>query len=216
MYDTILFDLDGTLSDSAEGIINCVLYALEHMGYSAPREELVCFVGPPRKDIFMQKFGMDEEAALRAQAKYRERFSVQGILENSMYEGIDAMLAALRQAGKRLAVATSKPTEFSRRIIENYGISQYFDLILGSEFDGRRHSKAAVIRDVLSELGVEPGQKKSVVMIGDRDYDVKGAAECGIDCIGVYYGYAEPGELEAAGAVSTVRTVDELCSLLLS
>lgn len=216
MYDTILFDLDGTLSDSAEGILNCVEYALEHMGYSAPREELFCFIGPPLRDMFMQKFGMDEETALRAQAKYRERFSVQGILENTMYEGVDEMLRKLSAAGRRLAVATSKPTEFSRRIIESYGIADCFELVLGSEFDGRRHSKTVVINDVLQELGIAGEEKSRVVMVGDRDYDVVGANNCGIDCVGVYYGYAEPGELEAAGAVKTVATVRELEEFLLS
>lgn len=214
LYDTILFDLDGTLSDSAEGIINCVQYALADMGISAERRELYCFVGPPLKDMFMQKFGMDEETAKRAQSKYRERFSTIGIKENRMYEGIDGLLRELRAAGKCLAVATSKPTKFSRQIVESYGIMPYFELVLGSEFTGERHSKAEVIRDVLSMMGVS--DKSSAVMIGDRHYDVEGAAECGLDCIGVYYGYAEEGELEAAGAVKTVRTVEELKEYLLS
>lgn len=214
MYNTILFDLDGTLSDSAEGIINCVQHALGHMGIEAPREELYCFVGPPLKQMFMQKFGMDAETAGRAQSLYRERFSSVGIMENRMYDGIDEMLRELRAAGARLAVATSKPTVFSTRIVESYGIMPYFDAVLGSEFDGRRHSKAEVIRDVLGMLGVS--DLSGVVMVGDRSYDVEGAAECGIDCIGVYYGYAEPGELEAAGAVKTVGTVRELGEYLLS
>ncbi len=214
MYDTILFDLDGTLSDSAEGIINCVQYALEDMGIKAERAELYCFVGPPLRDMFMQKFGMDVETAKRAQSKYRERFSTVGIKENHMYEGIDELLSGLKAAGKRLAVATSKPTEFSREIVEDYGIMPYFELVLGSEFTGERHSKAEVIRDVLAMMGVS--DMSSVVMVGDRHYDVEGAAECGVDCVGVYYGYAEPGELEVAGAVKTVRSVEELKACLLS
>lgn len=213
MYDTILFDLDGTLSDSAEGIINCVQYALEHMGIEAPREELYCFVGPPLKQMFIQKLGMDTKTAGQAQSLYRERFSTVGIRENRMYDGVDELLQKLRAAGARLAVATSKPTKFSTQIVESYGIMPYFDVVLGSEFDGRRHSKAEVIKDVLEMLAVS--DPSTVVMVGDRSYDVAGAAECGIDCIGVYYGYAEPGELEAAGAVKTVGTVRELGQYLL-
>lgn len=213
MYKTVLFDLDGTLSDSAEGIINCVEYALEDMGIKADRRELICFVGPPLQESFMQRFGMDEETAHYAQAKYRERFSTIGINENRMYDGIDRLLSSLRSAGKRLAVATSKPTVFSRRIIESYGIAQYFELVLGSEFTGERHTKAEVIRDVLAEMGIT--DNSSVVMVGDRSYDVKGAAACGVDCVGVYYGYAEPNELEDAGAVKTVQTVAELEKFLL-
>ena len=213
MIETILFDLDGTLSDSEPGILNCVEYALEHFGISAEREELRCFIGPPLHESFMQKFGMDDETAYAAQAKYRERFSTIGILENEMYPGIEALLRALKAAGKRLAVATSKPTPFSRRIIERYGLNELLDLTLGSEFDGTRHSKAAVIEDVIGMLGAN---KATTVMVGDRNYDVLGAKQCGIPCVGVAYGYAEPGELEEAGAICVAQTVEELQTILLS
>ena len=215
-YNTILFDLDGTLSDSAPGILNCVEYALASFGIRAERSELYCFVGPPLTESFMTKFGFDAEQAAQAQSKYRERFSPVGILENEMYPGIGELLKTLHENGFRLAVATSKPTPFSRQIVERYGLMPYLELVLGSEFDGRRHSKAEVIRDVLAQLGVAEEDKSRVVMVGDRSYDVLGARKNGIDCIGAGFGYAEPGELERAGAVCVAATVEELGRILLS
>ena len=215
MYQTILFDLDGTLSRSEEGIINCVQYALESFGIASEREKLTSFIGPPLKDSFMREFGMTEEQAARAQRKYRERYSTIGILENEIYPGVEEMVRALKAAGRRLAVATSKPTPFSRRIIESYGLTDCFELVLGSEFDGRRHSKAEVIHDVLEELGVPEEEKTGTVMVGDRDYDVLGARACGLGCVGVSFGYAEPGELERAGAVYVAPTAEALLDWLL-
>lgn len=215
MYDTILFDLDGTISNSAEGIISCAQYALSCMGISAEKEELYCFIGPPMSSMFMKKYGMDAETAQKAVAKYRELYSAEGMYKDRMYDGVEELLKKLKAAGKRLAVATSKSTDLSKKIIELYGLSELFDLVLGSEIDGRRNTKAEVIADALSELGIDDDKKSTAVMVGDRFYDVEGAAKCGLDCIGVYYGFAEPGELEKAGAVHTVKTVAELGEFLL-
>jgi phosphoglycolate phosphatase len=215
MYTTILFDLDGTVSDSAEGIINCVEYSLAEVGISVPRSELLCFVGPPLVDMFMQKFGFDEQEAAARAAKYRERYHTIGVCENSAYDGMEQLLQRLKAAGLTLAVATSKPTKFARQIIERYGFSTYFDLVLGSEFDGTRHTKAQVVADVLTALGIGEDNKDSAVMIGDRSYDVEGAKACGIACIGVSYGYADPGEVENAGAIAVYPTPAALGDALL-
>ncbi len=212
MYDLILFDLDGTLTDSKEGIINCVNYALCACGLpERPEEELLCFIGPPLIDSFMEFCGMDRRQASFAVEKYRERFRDVGIYENRVYPGIGELLKALKAHGKTVALATSKPHVFADRILEQFALAQYFDFTTGAELDGTRNAKKDVIQTVLAQFPAA----KSPVMIGDRAHDVLGAKACGIPCIGVAYGYAEPQELERAGAGKIVQTVHELQEFLI-
>ncbi|MGN0205176.1 MAG: HAD-IA family hydrolase [Coprococcus sp.] len=211
MYQNILFDLDGTLTDPKEGITKCVQYALKAFGIEADPDDLVDFIGPPLAESFQKYYHMNDEDALKAVVKYRERFSNIGIFENGVYPGIKELLAELKISGRRVALATSKPEIFAKRILDNYGLSDYFDVIVGSEMNGRRTDKAEVIEEALRQLGIAgPEEKQYVLMVGDRLHDMIGAVKNQIDGLGVYYGYAHEGELEAAGASATVRTVPEL------
>ena len=215
MFTTILFDLDGTLTDPGEGITNSVAFALERFGIQvSDRKSLYPFIGPPLTESFIKYFGMDEDQALAAVEVYREYFSVKGWLENCPYEGIAAMLSSLQQAGKRLLVATSKPEEFAVRILNHFGLSQYFDLICGAPFQPPKgHSKADVIRDALARAGIN--DTCGVVMIGDRRHDVIGAHAIGIPAIGVLYGYGHRTEHEACCADYIVENINQLEQLLL-
>lgn len=212
-YQYILFDLDGTLTDSAEGIVNSVLHALEKKGIQEPdREKLLGFVGPPLADSFMKFYGMTREEAAEMTPLYREYFSVRGWQENSVYDGIPAVLAALQKQGKHLIVATSKPELFARRIIEHFSLDSYFELVCGSSLDGRITTKGQVINHVISQLGRE--HLDQMIMVGDREHDVIGARENGLCCIGVLYGYGSREELERAGAAAICPTVKELPEVL--
>ena len=211
MYQTILFDFDGTVFDTGEGIMKSVQYAAESFGYHEPElEALRCFVGPPLRGQFMKRYGVDAGTAEQMVAKYRERYSVQGLNECSVYPGVPELVRELRAMGRNVAIATGKPTAFTRSILERAGYGGLFDRVLGSEFDGTRSQKREVIAELLDGYGHE-----GAVMIGDRDNDVLGARACSIPCIGVAWGYAEPGELLGAGAISLVETVDELKKLLI-
>ena len=172
MFKYIFFDLDGTLTDSAEGITKCVQYALESRGINVPDlNTLRPFIGPPLIESFMKFYGMTEEEARLCTAKYRERFKDTGIYENKVYPGVPEMLAQLKANGFTLAVATSKPVEFARRVTDYFNLTQYFTYITGPDFNGSLPTKA-----------------------------ITGAKKCGLKTIGVRYGYAAPGELEEAGA----------------
>ncbi|MDD6207156.1 MAG: HAD family hydrolase [Clostridiales bacterium] len=216
-YPYLLFDLDGTLTDPAEGITKCVQYALESFGIKEPdRTKLKRFIGPPLIDSFQEFYGMKEEQALQAVSKYRERFKTVGLYENKVYPGVKEMLEELQAEGKILGVATSKPDVFANRILEHFGLSRYFTVICGASLDHKVLStKAAVIREALSELKIRPEEtEEKVLMIGDRKHDILGAREAGICCLGVEFGYAEPGELKEYGASYIVQTVAELHEIL--
>lgn len=215
MYQSILFDLDGTLTDPKEGITKCVQYALKSFGIDAELDDLLDFIGPPLMESFQKYYQMAEEDAAKAVKKYRERFTDTGIFENGVYPGIPEMLADLQVQGRQLAVATSKPEVYARRILEKYELMPYFDVVVGSELDGSRVNKAEVIEEVLRQLDHGEGlDKRQIVMVGDRMHDMVGAVKNGIDGLGVYYGYAHEGELEEAGAAHVVRTVAGLHSFL--
>ena len=210
MYKLILFDFDGTVFDTGEGIMKSVQYAALAFGYDEPDyTALRCFVGPPLVESFMLRYGVDMEKARAMTAKYRERYSVQGLAECSVYPGVPELVQRLRDRGAKVVVATGKPTKFTVDILESAGLGGLFDDVLGSEFDGTRGQKWEVIAELLDRHGSE-----GAVMVGDRDNDVNGAKKCGIPCVGVAWGYAEPGELLAAGAVSLAQTVDELEDIL--
>lgn len=213
-YQTILFDLDGTLTDPGPGITNAVGYALQKLGRPVPpREELYCYIGPPLLDSFARYAGMSEDEAKRALAYYREYFAPIGLYENAVYPGIPELLARLRQAGRTLVLATSKPEPFAGRILEHFALAPYFDFVAGSTMDERRTAKAEVIAYALTLAGVT--DRSAAVMVGDRDYDVLGAKEQGLGCIGVLFGYGSAAELTAAGAQALAPDVPALERLLL-
>lgn len=210
MYRYILFDLDGTLTDPKEGITRCVQYALQYFGIEADTEDLIDFIGPPLLESFQKYYHLDDEQGHMALKKYRERFSDIGIFENGVYPGIQKLLAALKNQGRKIALATSKPGVYAERILERYELLPYFDVVVGSELDGRRTDKGEVITEALKQLQIQNEQKQEVLMIGDRLHDMVGAGKNQIDKLGVYYGYAHDGELEEAGADYIVHTVEEL------
>lgn len=214
-FDVLLFDLDGTLTDSAEGIMNCAEHALNVMGIVEPdRNKLLRFIGPPLVDSFMDFYGLSREDALKAVAAYRERYPVKGIFENRVYEGIPEALELLKNGGKRLAVATSKPEVYAKRILGHFKLAEYFEVVTGAELSGERNAKAEVIAECLKRLG-NP-DKGTVLMIGDRKHDVEGAKLCGIASAGVKFGYAEENELENAGADYVLDTPMQLAETVLN
>jgi phosphoglycolate phosphatase len=213
----VLFDLDGTLTDAAPGIINCLLYALDSMGVDHPDDDAIrTFLGPPLAVTFREHFGMSDAEIDVAIAKYRERYHDIGLFENDVYAGIPELLTALNATDLTLAVATSKPTYSATRILEHFALAEHFAFIGGSDLEGVRHDKAAVIAHTLEELeGMGIARPAAeVVMIGDREHDVHGARVHGNDTIGVLWGYGSRAELTAAGAVLLVATPDELESVL--
>jgi len=211
MADYILFDFDGTVFDTAEGITKCVQYALERLGVKAELSELMCFCGPPLHEMFAQRYGFDEKKSLEAVRLYRERYNPVGWCESKPFEGMKELLVKLREDGKKLAVATSKPREFTERILEKHGMTELFDIVCGSEFDGTRGQKWEVVSYALERFGITPDE---AIMVGDRKYDVFGAAKCGVKCVGVRFGYAEENELEEAGAVYVAADTEKLYEYL--
>lgn len=211
MIKYILFDLDGTLTNPKEGITKCVQHALRHFGIERECEELVCFIGPPLKEQFMQYASFSEEEGVKAVELYRERFAPVGIFENEIYDGILPMLEELKKQGKILALATSKPAVFAEQIVEKYGIAPFLTYLSGSELDGRNTDKALVIRNAMEALGAKA---ENTIMVGDRMHDCEGAGKNGIGCIGVSYGYAAEGELENGGAARIAHSPGELLQIL--
>lgn len=210
-FKYVLFDLDGTLTDSAEGIIKSVQYSAEKMGIEIPEfEALKVFVGPPLRDIYSEYFGFDGEDLDKAVEYYRERYASKGINENSVYNGIPEVLEYLKAKGITLAVATSKPEKYAELIIKDFGLDKYFDYVFGSTFDEERNTKTKVIEYALRIGNIA---KADTIMIGDRNYDVIGAKETGIQCIGVTYGYGDTEELTSAGADYIVHSVSEIKKL---
>ena len=210
MQKAILFDLDGTLTDSGEGIINCAILALEHFGLPVPtREEMRVFVGPPLHETFI-KFGVPAGKTDEAIQVYRSRYIPIGAYENTPYPGIQELLEALKAEGHKLYVATSKPETMSIKILEHFGLAKYFDQICGATMDTSRSSKEAVIEYLLSQNG----PSDNMVMVGDTKFDILGAKAHGIPGIGVSWGYGEVSDMEAAGAVKIVHTPGQLLEAL--
>ncbi len=210
MTKAILFDLDGTLTDSGEGIMNCAELALRHFGLPVPdRQVLREFVGPPLDATFI-RFGVPAEQTDEAIRVYRSRYVTVGLFENFPYSGIEAALKILKAQGHRLFVATSKPEGLSIQILEHFGLAKYFEKICGATVDGTRSSKA----DVIDYLLKQTGDLCHTLMVGDTTYDVIGAAKHGIETIGVSWGYGNVLDMEKAGAKAIAHTMDELVSLL--
>ena len=214
MYDICFFDLDGTIIDSSPGITNSVMYALEKFGIEeTEREKLYKFIGPPLTDSFARFYGFDDEKSWKAGEYYREYYQDTGIFECSVYLGFEKSLKALKAAGKRLFVATSKPEVYARRIIEHFDLDQYFEYVAGMELDGGRGSKAEVIGYLIDTCRMQ--DKKRILMIGDREHDVLGAKQEGLDCMGALYGFGNREELEKAGAVYVAGTPEDIAGIIL-
>lgn len=208
MKQYLLFDLDGTLTDPMVGITSSVQYALEKFGIHVRYlKELIPFIGPPLAESFQKFYGFSKEDAEKAIQYYREYYAPKGIFENEVYEGIPEMLAHLTEAGFTLLVATSKPTVFARKVLKHFGMEDYFSFVGGSELDGSRTKKAEVISYILKTCGIEA---KEAIMIGDRRHDIEGGKACGLESVGVLYGYGTEQELTEAGADHIIRTVAEL------
>jgi phosphoglycolate phosphatase len=213
LYDLCLFDLDGTLTDSKEGITRSAQYALKQFGIDEPdRDKLTWFIGPPIRESLIEHYNFSTAEAEKAARHYREYFSTTGIFENALYPGIVDMLGDLKNKGVAMAVATSKPTVFAEKIVKYFGIEQFFETIAGSEIDGHRSKKAEVIRFCLDTI--DRDHKRNAVMVGDRKYDVIGAQEVSIDSIGVLWGYGSQEELESAKATMLAGSIEELCRII--
>ena len=219
MFKYCLFDLDGTLTDSQEGITRSVQYALKAFGIDEPDlTKRSSFLGPPLQESFMEFYGFTKEDAEKAVGLYRERFAPIGIFENRVYPGIREMLEHLKEKGMHLAVASSKPEYYVRQILAHFDIEKYFEVIVGSELDGARSQKEEVVEEALKQLGVltipVDARKSSCAMVGDRKFDIQGAKAHSLTGIGVRFGYAPSGELEGEGADYIAETVEELASYL--
>ena len=208
---TVLFDFDGTVFDTVEGITKSIQYALRKHGREEPLDRLRCFAGPPLVDKFMEVFGVDEAEAKALVTDFRERYVPIGVYESRPFPGIRALLEQLRAAGLTLGIATSKPQNMAELLLERSGLKECFDVVVGSSPSLNNEKKADIVRKAMSQSG---GRPENTVLVGDTKYDALGAAQCGIPCVGVAWGYAEPGELEAAGALCVVPDPEALARLL--
>lgn len=215
MWKTVLFDLDGTLTDSAEGITKCVQYALEQLGYCVSDvDELNCFVGPPLKEMFQTYAGLSEEEGEKAVTLYRERYVPTGMYENRLYPRVVQMLELFQKEGVTMAVASSKPEVYVKKILKYFEIDDYFKVVVGSELNGGRVQKKDVVEEAIRRLKMER-HKDQVVLIGDTKYDVEGAKQAGIACIAVMYGYGKTEELAAAEPVYVAENVSDIAECVL-
>ena len=216
MYRYILFDLDGTLTDSSEGLVKSFAYALRKMGQpDLPRETLLRFIGPPLTESCREYCGMNEAQSSQVIAYFHERFDEIGIWENRPIDGAVDLLRTLKEKGYAVALASSKPRDACLQICERFGFSPYMDLIGGRDGYEGAMGKAEVMEGVIQKLGVQ--DRSQVLMVGDRKYDCIGAKACGVDCAGLAVcQYGEPGELEAYGAVTVAETVEELKDFIFS
>ena len=211
MYHTILFDLDGTLTDSKEGVFNCLRYTLEKMGRPIPGEDVLRkFIGPPLQDSYARYCGFDAGEIRQGLLLFKERYDTIGWAENMAAPGMAELCARLKAEGYVLALASSKPEPQCNAICKKFGFADALTTVVGSapEIDWEKED---VVREALRRLGIHEAQKSTVLMVGDRKFDVLGARACGLDCVGVeFFGYADPGELADAGAVSVVDTAQAL------
>lgn len=211
--ETVLFDLDGTLTDSGPGIINSVQYALKQYGMEVEDlSSLRCFIGPPLHEQFQRFCGFTEGESKRAVDRYREYYSVTGLFENEVYEGIPELLEALKKEGIQVAMATSKPEKFAIQIADHFKLTPYFDFIGGSLMDGQRTKKSEVIEYVLKSCQIQ--DRDTVLMIGDREHDIIGAREAKIRSAGVLYGYGTAEELKRAGADYIVKAPADILDMI--
>jgi phosphoglycolate phosphatase len=213
MFQYILFDLDGTLTDPKIGITNSVMYSLEKFGIKVnDRKELFCFIGPPLIDSYMDFYGFSKEDALQAIVYYREFFGVTGIYQNDVYDGIENVLATLKNQGKKLILATSKPEKYANIILEHFGLAKYFDCVVGATFDGSLNYKSDIVAVALKRGGVDDISK--AVMIGDRHHDVDGGKANSLATIGVLYGYGSMEEFNECGADFVAETPADILRII--
>ena len=213
-YNTYLFDLDGTLTDPQVGITNSILHALARLGITeTDRKSLVKFIGPPLLESFRRWYDFSDAKARQAVAFYREYYAERGIYENTMYDGIDGLLSDLHAHGCPVILATSKATIYAQKILDHFRISQYFDQVVGSNFDLTRAAKAEIIHDILDEMSRKA--RRECIMIGDHVDDIRGAHENGIDSVAVTYGYGSVEDLSKCRPTYIMHTVQELVSLLI-
>lgn len=210
---TILFDLDGTLVNSEEGITKCAAYALSSFGITVPnQEQLHVFIGPPLVQTFRNEFGMKEEDAREAVLRYRERYHPIGIFECQLYDGVEEVLRNLKRKGYQIGMASSKPEVSCRKILEHFRIDSYFDDVVGATLDGKIDTKIEVLREAIRRMHLT--DLKDVVLIGDTRFDVLGAKEAGIDCIGVSFGFGTREELLKSGALCVCDTLREVAEYI--
>ena len=216
MFTHIFFDLDGTLTDPAQGITNSFIHALKYFGREIPSYEELCnLIGPPLPYSFETILGFPKEKVMEAVTKYRQYFATKGLYENSVYPGIPELLQTLKANGKHLVVATSKPEEYSIKIIEHFGLSKYFDYVCGSLMDESRSKKSEVISYALQRCGLNESDKERVLMVGDRHHDIEGAQQNGLKSCGVLFGYGSRTELEDAGADYIAEDINELSEVII-
>ena len=207
MFDVVLFDLDGTLTESGIGITRSVAHSLRKFGIEEQDQaKLDRFVGPPLIDSYMRYYGFSREQAVLAVEYYREYYAVTGIFENRVYDGVETMLQTLKDLGKVCVLATSKPEHYAVQILEHFNLSRHFSCVAGATMDEKRTNKADVIAYALERVG----NTGKTVMVGDRHHDVEGAKAHGLPCIGVLYGYGSREELETAGADYLAETAEEI------
>lgn len=211
MYDYILFDFDGTVFDTVEGITKSVQYALRKFGIQAEPEALRCFAGPPLNDMFREKYGFTYDEAEQAIAYYRERYKPVGIYESRPFPGMRELLIKLRAAGKKTGIATIKPQHMAEELLAGADMAELFDAVCGST-EEKSLTKKELAETAMVKIGAK---KESAVLVGDTKYDALGARDCGIAFIGAGFGYGAPGELEAAGADRIAMSVAELEKMLL-
>lgn len=212
MYQNILFDFDGTVFDTVEGITKSAQYALKKQGIEAALTALRCFAGPPLVDKFMEVYGFDRETAEQATRDFKERYNSIGVKECRVFPGIKDVVQALIAAGAKVGIATSKPQHLAEQLLAGEDMLGLFQVICGSEAKGNNNAKWQVLQRAMDELGARP---EDTILVGDTKYDVEGAERCGVPCLGVRYGYAAAGELEAAGAVAIVDDTAGLKAWLL-
>lgn len=213
MYNTVLFDLDGTLTDPGLGITNSAAHALRYWGiHVEDRAALYKFIGPPLQDSFQNFYGFSKDDSKLAIERFREYFREKGIFENELYDGIDLLLKTLKDNGKTIILATSKPEEFAKTILSHFHLDTYFDFVAGASMDETRCRKADVINYALENYGIK--DFSDAVMIGDREHDILGAKQVGMDSIGVLYGYGSREELEHAGATYIAESVANIIQFI--
>ena len=216
-YDIIAFDLDGTLSDPAAGLVEGFVYAFRKMGVDyGEREALKRFIGPPLIETWMPEFGFSYEEAERAVLLFREYYNIYGWWDNKIYEGIPELLGELRKRGKTVVLTTSKPEDTAEDVLNLFDIRKYFNFVGGASSHKTRERKSEVIDYVLESVGVgtSPEERSRVILVGDRVYDARGAAECGIDSIGVLWGHGSKEEIAESGFTYTAKNTSEVLSII--
>lgn len=208
-YDCVIFDMDGTIMDTSTGVIRSVQYALRQMGQpDDDMERIRKFIGPPLYEAFSEYYGMNDADATEAVRQYRVRYADVGVLEYTPYEGMIELIRDIRKAGMKVGIATGKPEKFTRIILDHSGLTEYVDMLITPNLSDKKQDKPEMVRAIMEALG------HNAVMIGDRCFDMEGAAANGIDSIGVLQGFGTKEELEKSGASYVVQGAGEIRAIL--